>query len=124
MEQSYWDKLPTAASLGLGAGPPSLDESVEQSAWGMIIARVDAISRAVAHTCSRNQRSIHDATELIARWIEGGSIVRFLGAGRALLAAAMPANRLAHAGAQVSFMGGMVPLPNSRRGGGVIACSA
>jgi D-arabinose 5-phosphate isomerase GutQ len=56
--------------------------------------------------------------------MEADAPVRVLGAGRALLAAAMPANRLAHAGAHVSFMGGIVPMPSSRHGGGVIACSA
>src|SRR5713226_213406 len=60
----------------------------------------------------------------MAEWMTEHSIVRILGAGRALLAASMPANRLAHAGAQISFVGGMVPLPNSERGGGDIACSA
>ena len=40
-----------------------------------------------------------------------------------LLATAMPGNRLAHAGAKVSFVGGTVPMPHSNKGGGVIACS-
>lgn len=97
---------------------------VENSSWGMILARMHSIAHAVAHTCLRNQTPLEEASDLIALWMESHSIVRILGAGRALLAASMPANRMAHGGAQVSFMGGMVPLPNSERGGGVIACSA
>jgi len=36
----------------------------------------------------------------------------------------MPGNRMTHGNFQVSFTGGMVPMPNSDHGGGVIACSA
>lgn len=96
----------------------------KDNAWGMIIARVHAISHVVALTCMRNYEALDKATELIADWMKNNSIVRILGAGRALLAGSMPANRLAHGGAQVSFMGGMVPMPNSALGGGIISCSA
>ena len=75
-------------------------------------------------TLLHNQVQVERAKEQIADWMLNNSLVRILGAGRALLAASMPGDRLAHAGAQVSFMGGMVPLPNSRLGGGIIACSA
>lgn len=101
-----------------------LIQDADTAAWGLITARVHSISHAVCHTCLRNQQQIDQACEIIAGWMRGHEIVRFLGAGRALLATTMPGNRLAHGGAQVSFMGGNVPLPNSERGGGVIACSA
>ena len=78
----------------------------------------------MAATLSADMRNIDRAVKLVAVWMENRTIVRVLGAGRALLAGSMPGNRLAHAGVQVSFMGGMVPMPNSRRGGGIIACSA
>jgi D-arabinose 5-phosphate isomerase GutQ len=94
------------------------------AAWGMVLARMHAISHSVAHTCIRNQHTIGEAVTLIANWMREYAPVRFLGAGRALLAASMPGNRLAHGGAQVSFMGGMAPMPNSACGGGIISCSA
>ena len=56
--------------------------------------------------------------------MKNGDAVRILGAGRALVAASLPGNRLAHAGANVSVMGGVIPMPNSQRGGGIIASSA
>ncbi len=90
----------------------------------LIGARVNAIAGAVMHTLLKNRAQVEAAKLQMADWMIEHAPVRFLGAGRALLAAAMPGNRLAHAGAQVSFMGGMVPLPNSCLGGGIIACSA
>lgn len=99
-------------------------DPLEVSLTGRLALRTHAIAYGVAQTCARNEAAILAARDQIARWIETGASVRILGAGRALLAGAMPGNRLAHAGAQVSFMGGMVPMPNSRHGGGVIACSA
>jgi D-arabinose 5-phosphate isomerase GutQ len=87
-------------------------------------ARVHSIAFAVYHTLMNNQPQVKEASKLIASWMKGHKPVRILGAGRALLAGGMPGNRLAHAGAQVSYMGGIVPLPNSVLGGGIIACSA
>jgi D-arabinose 5-phosphate isomerase GutQ len=83
-----------------------------------------AIAHGVVHTCLQNPAELEAAADTLAKWMGDHAIVRFLGAGRALLAASMPANRLAHGGAQVSFMGGMVPMPNSQLGGGIVACSA
>jgi D-arabinose 5-phosphate isomerase GutQ len=96
----------------------------EESAWGLVAIRTHAISHAVAHTCVRNHRSLSTAVDLFAEWMREKSPVRIIGAGRALWSASMPGNRLAHGGARVSFVGGMVPLPNSVEGGGIIACSA
>jgi D-arabinose 5-phosphate isomerase GutQ len=94
------------------------------SAVPLLVARIHSIAGAVTHTILHNQTQVTDASELLARWMCEHQPVRILGAGRALLAGSMPGNRLSHAGAQVSFMGGMVPLPNSALGGGIIACSA
>lgn len=96
----------------------------QRPSWELLIARVHAIASCVAQTCTANKEAIDSAIELLFEWIEDEATVRVLGAGRALLAAAMAGNRLAHAGVQISFMGGVVPLPNSERGGGLIACSA
>jgi len=122
IEQIYGEK--TTSSAPLGALQSVADISIDSSAWGMIIARIDSVGHAAVHTCVRNGESMTSAARIFAEWMQTGAVVRILGAGRALLAAGMPANRLAHGGAQVSFMGGMVPMPNSDRGGGVIACSA
>lgn len=51
-------------------------------------------------------------------------IVRVIGAGRALIAATIPVNRLAHGGARVSIVGSLVPLPNTYFGGAILAASA
>jgi D-arabinose 5-phosphate isomerase GutQ len=99
-------------------------EEINRSAWGLIAARVFSISHAVQHTLLLNRQELSQAVLLVAKWMETDAPVRVLGAGRALMAASMPGNRLAHTGAHVSFMGGIVPMPNSRHGGGVISCSA
>jgi len=96
----------------------------DNSAYGLISARLHSIARAAAHTCLQNAAEIEAATDLFATWMTEQRIVRFLGVGRSLLAATMPGNRLAHGGAHISFMGGNVPLPNSLLGGGIVACSA
>jgi D-arabinose 5-phosphate isomerase GutQ len=50
--------------------------------------------------------------------------VRVIGAGRARLAAAMPANRLAHGGARVYVQDDIVPMPHTIKAGAIIAASA
>lgn len=89
-----------------------------------MMLRSMAISQTVAETIRECPVEITKAKDMIKGWINEHEIVRVLGAGRALLAASLGANRLAHAGASVSFMGGMVPMPNSMFGGGIIAASA
>lgn len=89
-----------------------------------LMMRSVSIMYDIAETIRKCPEEIVSAKNLIKDWINNKSIVRVLGAGRALLAASLGANRLAHAGATVSFMGGMVPMPNSVYGGGIIAASA
>ncbi len=111
-----------------GAGDADLESLLppieDNSVWAMILARVYSISNAVAQTCLLNHGALDQSAHLISDWMKNRSVVRVLGAGRALFAGSMPGNRLAHGGAQVSFMGGMTPMPNSALGGGIIACSA
>ena len=115
--------LPVEDSLYARAAPARRsDAGVEDTL--RISNRVHNIAGAVMDTLARNQSEVQRAKTLIAKWMSRHEPVRFLGAGRALLAGSMPGARLAHAGAHVSFMGGMVPLPNSELGGGIIACSA
>lgn len=89
-----------------------------------MIMRCVAISETVKTTIRECPEEIAIAKEMIKVWINQHEAIRILGAGRALLAASLGANRLAHAGALISFMGGMVPMPNSILGGGIIAASA
>lgn len=67
---------------------------------------------------------IAKASDYLTQSLNNEYSVRFLGAGRARLAASMAANRLCHAGAKVSIMGDAVPLPNTRLGGYIVAASA
>lgn len=118
--ESWGDDPDAAIPIGAIAGT----DSASGTLTARIVTRTDYISRAVASTCVENLAAVRSAVDHIKTWIHQRSPVRFVGAGRALLAATMPGNRLAHAGAVVSFMGGIVPMPSTAMGGGIIACSA
>jgi D-arabinose 5-phosphate isomerase GutQ len=94
------------------------------SKLGLMAARQQTIANAVIRTCLENEEAVNEAVNLMANWMKGRAPVRFVGAGRALQAAIMPSNRLAHGGACISHMGGLVPMPAVEAGGGIIACSA
>lgn len=81
-----------------------------------LAASVDATVRQCAQ--------LSEIVQLLLRWMQEGTIVRVLGAGRARLAAAIPANRLAHGGARVYIQDDMMPMPHTIKGGGIIAASA
>lgn len=104
--------------------PQEMTEKPQLFDLYLMAGRMNYISNSVVNTISQNIPQVGQAVDLLAEWIQTRAVVRFLGAGRALLAGSMPGNRLAHAGVRVSFMGGMVPLPNSIEGGGIISCSA
>jgi D-arabinose 5-phosphate isomerase GutQ len=89
-----------------------------------IFQRSQAIAWAVQKTAETNQATIEKTVEIFSRWMKEEQIVRIVGAGRALIAATIPANRLAHGGAKVSIVGGLVPLPNTALGGAILAASA
>jgi len=90
----------------------------------LIEIRVAAIADQILRTVRENESQVAEAILHFQRWMLDGAIVRFLGAGRARLAAAIPANRLAHGGARVFLQDSMVPMPHSIRGGGLVAASA
>ncbi len=71
-----------------------------------------------------NREAIEASIELIKNWMVNGNIVRIVGAGRAKLAASIPANRLSHGGAKVYVQDDIIPMPHSIKGGGVIAVTA
>jgi hypothetical protein len=104
-----------------GEGHPSIGELV----WikKAIIQRTKALAAAVSKTVE-DCGDIDTVTRLLLRWMREGATVRIIGAGRAKLAAAIPANRLAHGGARVYIQESIVPMPHSVRGGGIIAASA
>lgn len=89
-----------------------------------IRARALAIGFGINNTVVTSRHVIADAVDEMVRWIEGREIVRVVGAGRARLAAAIPANRLAHCGARVYVLHDVVPLPNTIQGGNILAASA
>ena len=95
------------------------------SSVGLAIkARAHSIGFAIHNTIVRSESAIWTAVVEMERWIDRQEIVRVVGAGRALLAAAIPANRLAHAGARVFVLHDVVPLPNTVHGGNILAASA
>ena len=100
---------------------PSLQGS---SLIGDIEDRVRYISDSVALTVQRNRNAVAKAIEVFRDWMIQGTVVRVLGAGRARLAASVPANRLAHGGARVFVQDDIIPMPHSIKGGGILAASA
>ena len=103
------------------ASRPKLDASE-------ILSKIDERSQFIANsvkaTLESSFKQIEGVTKEILRWMEDGVIVRVLGAGRARLAASMPANRLAHGGARVFVQDDMMPMPHTIRGGAILAASA
>ena len=87
-------------------------------------SRVWAISHAIRETIARHDEAVLQGIAQLERWIRNREVVRVIGAGRALHAASIPANRLVHAGADVYVINDVVPLPNSNKDGGIIASSA
>ncbi len=95
-------------------------ESVDELAEKRFEA-INAISSSVISGKAQNVRNI---IEVFAKWMRTEAVVHVIGAGRALLAASLAANRLAHGGARVYILGDKAPPPSSRFGGGIIAASA
>lgn len=98
--------------------PPILSISEE------IRQRVTAIHSQLSASLEVYSESVNIAAEMLLRWMVQGKVVRVIGAGRARLAAAIPANRIAHGGAQVYVQDDIIPMPHTIRGGGLIAASA
>lgn len=113
---------------------PRLEVEVELSTEGirrvlapldeLVQKRLNSIQDTVLAAMREYPKSAEKIKRLLGQWMLKGEIVRVVGAGRALLAAAIPANRLAHGGASVFVLSDRSPLPNSAMGGGVIAVSA
>jgi len=108
----------------LGGEVLTVDQTIGLDLQSKIDERTQAIAAAVAETAKKSNEAAMSAVERLARWMRDGTTVRVLGAGRARLAAAIPANRLAHGGANVFLQDTMIPMPHSVRGRGIIAASA
>jgi D-arabinose 5-phosphate isomerase GutQ len=86
--------------------------------------RTEAFRESFKKTVEGSEEEIKEVIEYFRDWMLNGTIVRVVGAGRARLAAAIPANRLAHGGARVYIQDELIPMPHTIKGGGIIAVSA
>lgn len=120
MLDSLSDSLPT-----LQASRKISPRSIQDPKWikQAIVQRGDALAASVRKTVQACP-DLEAIARLFLTWMQDGTIVRVLGAGRARLAAAIPANRLAHGGARVFVQDDIIPMPHTVNGGGVIAASA
>lgn len=89
-----------------------------------IKGRFTAFNHQIVETVTWAQPEIEKAVSIFLNWMRERTIVRVIGAGRARLAASIPANRLAHGGAQVYVQDDIIPMPHTFKGGGIIAASA
>lgn len=86
--------------------------------------RLEAISKISSTVFSEYAENVRNIIEVFGKWMRTEAVIHVIGAGRALLAASLAANRLAHGGARVYILGDKAPPPSSRFGGGIIAASA
>jgi hypothetical protein len=90
----------------------------------LIIGRMTVVQTLITQALQEYMVPVRNIVSLLGEAMRKRTIVHVIGAGRALLAASLPANRLAHGGAQVYILGDKVPSPNSRYAGVLIAASA
>jgi len=94
-------------------------------ALGPLVAeRTAAIHTGVACALDHYADNVDRIVTLFGDCMQKAVPVRFIGAGRALLAASLAANRLFHGGALAYCLHDKTPLPNSRLGGVLVAASA
>lgn len=86
--------------------------------------RINYINKSIIKSIDHSKDDIEKAINLFHDWMINGSIVYVLGAGRARLAASIPANRLSHGGARIHIQDDIIPLPHSIKCEGIIAASA
>lgn len=91
---------------------------------GGVADRLAATTAIIKETIDNYPIEVDQAIDYLAGWMHDRAPVRILGAGRARLAAAIPANRLAHGGARVYLQDSEVPMPHTLNGGGILAASA
>lgn len=86
--------------------------------------RIDFFAGSAKETIEKSITEILEATKTLRDWMVNRVNVRLIGAGRARLAGAIPANRLAHGGARAYIIDDLIPMPHSSKQGGIIAVSA
>jgi D-arabinose 5-phosphate isomerase GutQ len=122
--QSAQNTLNSRPELQLHCQPrPLVDHEINESTL-RIVASSYALASVISCTAAAEQNAIDEGIGLISRMIITRAPVRIVGVGRARLAIAMPANRLKHALADVHLIYDDTPLPNTVRGGFLIAGSA
>jgi D-arabinose 5-phosphate isomerase GutQ len=104
--------------------PPPDGGKSDFNICGSIQLRLAAINQQIINTVNVSGREIEQGVNLFLNWMREGTVVRIIGAGRARLAAVIPANRLAHGGARVYVKDDIMPMPHTIKGGGIIAASA
>lgn len=105
--------------------PTNLANIYDESKWiSAACQRTDHIGDSVRCTIFENLDQISNAINYLSDWMLHETVVRVIGAGRAKIAATIPANRLAHGGARVYVQDSVVPMPHDIKGGGIIAASA
>jgi D-arabinose 5-phosphate isomerase GutQ len=104
--------------------PPEKRSPKSATLTGQICQRVKCISDSITKTAESNRDVIDETVDLFSEWMLNGAVVRVIGAGRARLAGAIPANRMSHGGARVYVQDDMIPMPHTIKQGGVIAVSA
>lgn len=105
-------------------GLPLTDPLLGHDLVLQILDRFDVLRDAAQQTLESQRLEVQNVVGQFASWMSDGVPVRVLGAGRARLAAAIPANRLAHGGARVFVQDSEVPMPHTLHGGGLLAASA
>jgi len=111
-------------AISLSISPAKTPRPAVVDISGAIEARLNAITLQISATLACSKAEVSRCVERFSRWMIEGTIVRVIGAGRARLAAAIPANRLAHGGARVFVQDDIIPMPHSINGGAILAASA
>lgn len=124
LERTIEDLKNVLQNVGVREAPVSKVPNPVTALLSDVQLRMESIGGSIALTAERSADEMLDSVRLFRDWMVDSAIVRVIGAGRAKLAASLPANRLAHGGARVYIQDDLIPMPHSIKGGGVIAASA
>lgn len=123
-EKSLFERVDSILQRYYDLGAQQKESDTTKDISQLIIDRIEYIGNCVKATVCNSNEAVVNTVNHLKKWMINGSVVRIIGAGRARLAGAMPANRLHHGGARVYFQNDIIPLPHSVKGGGLIALSA
>lgn len=97
---------------------------IEEDPINLMEARFRAIYEQTLLSLRESSAAVKEATHIFLRWMNEGTVVHIVGAGRTRLAVTIPAHRLAHGGANVYVQDDITPMPHNIKCGGIIAASA